>query len=236
VKAIDRKLSAALAALKRLASKKVRDGMKRYAIPSDKAFGVSMGNIQKVGKSLGRDHALAEALWASGHYEARMLAAYVAEPARVSPAQMERWCKDFDNWAICDTVCFVLFDRSPHAWRKLAVWARRKDEFVKRAAFALLASLTVHDKAAGDAPYLRGLELIERAAGDERNFVKKAVNWALRSIGKRNVALNAAARTVAERLAASSEAAPRWVGKGALRELTSPALAKRLAQRAKTRA
>ena len=117
--AIDRKLAAALAALKRLASKKVKDGMKRYAIPSDKAFGVSMGNIQKLGKRLGRDHTLAEALWASGHYEARMLAAYVAEPERVSPAQMERWCKDFDNWAICDTLCFVLFDRSPHAWRKL---------------------------------------------------------------------------------------------------------------------
>ena len=196
--------------------------MARYAIPSDKAFGVSMGNMQLLAKRLGRNHELAAALWDTGWYEARMLASFVDEPARVTPAQMDRWCRDFDNWAICDTVCFHLFDRTPHAWRKVAQWSRRRDEFVKRAAFALLWGLTVHDKGADDEPFLQGLLLVERAASDERHFVKKAVNMALRAIGKRNPALNAAAVAVAQRLADSPQAAARWVGKDALRELTSP--------------
>ena len=161
-------------------------------------------------KRLGRNHELAAALWDTGWYEARMLTSFVDEPARVTPAQMDRWCRDFDNWAICDTVCFHLFDRTPHAWAKVAQWRDRRDEFVKRAAFALLWSLTVHDKRADDEPFAEGLPLIERAATDERNFVKKAVNMALRAIGKRNPALNAAAVTVARRLADS----PR--GRGAL--------------------
>jgi 3-methyladenine DNA glycosylase AlkD len=160
-----------------------------------------------------------------------MLATFVDEPARVTPAQMERWCRVFDSWAICDTACFALFDRTPHAWRKVEQWSRRKGEFVKRAAFALLASLSVHDKGANDEWFVEGLSLIEDAAGDERNFVKKAVNWALRSIGKRNPELNAAAVSVARRLSGSEEAAARWVGKDALRELTSPAVTRRFAAR-----
>jgi 3-methyladenine DNA glycosylase AlkD len=143
---------------------------------------------------------------------------------------MDAWVGDFDNWGICDTVCFKLFDRTPHAWRKVAEWSDRHDEFVKRAGFALLWSLTVHDKDAGDELFARGLLFVERAAGDERHFVKKAVNMALRAIGKRNPALNAAAVTVARRLAESPEAAARWVGKDALRELTGP-VARRLAAR-----
>ena len=141
---------------------------------------------------------------------------------------MDRWCRDFDNWAICDTICFNLFDRTPHAWAKVAQWSGKRSEFEKRAAFALLWSLTVHDKHAGNEQFVQGLALIERAAADERNFVKKAVNMALRAIGKRNRALNAAAVAVARRLAASQEAAARWVGKDALRELTSPGVARRL--------
>jgi 3-methyladenine DNA glycosylase AlkD len=160
-----------------------------------------------------------------------MLATFVDEPARVTAGQMDRWCRDFDNWAICDTACFALFDRTPHAWRKVAQWARRRDEFGKRAAFALLWSLTVHDRRAGDEPFARGLRLIEQAATDERNFVKKAVNMALRAVGKRNPALTAAAVTVARRLAASPQAAARWVGKDALRELASPKVRSRLARR-----
>ncbi|MGQ0650121.1 MAG: DNA alkylation repair protein [Gemmatimonadaceae bacterium] len=226
---IEDQVKAALDLLKRHATKATRDGMARYAIPSDKAFGVSMPNIQLVAKRLGRSHELAAALWDTGWYEARTLAAHVDEPARVTTAQMDRWCKDFDNWAICDSLCFVLFDRTPHAWGKVEQWARRRDEYVKRAAFALLWGLTVHDRDADDEPFANGLRLIEREAPDERHFVKKAVNMALRAIGKRNAALNAAAVAVAQRLAASPQPAARWVGKDALRELTSSAVARRLA-------
>jgi 3-methyladenine DNA glycosylase AlkD len=162
-----------------------------------------------------------------------MLAVFLAEPARLTPKEMDRWCYGFDNWAICDTACFHLFDRTPHSWAKVQAWAKDEREFVKRAAFALLASLTVHDKQSGDEPFARGLGLIERAAKDERNFVSKAVNWALRSVGKRSTPLNISAVAVAERLAGSREAAPRWVGKHALRELTSPAVQRRLAARKK---
>ena len=219
----------AITLLKKRASKKTRDGMARYAIPSDKAFGVPVGAIRAVAKSLGQSHELAQALWKTGHYEARMLATFVDEPARVTPQQMDRWCKDFDNWAICDTACFALFDRTPHAFKKVPAWARSKEEFVKRAAFALLASLTVHAKDAKDADFLRLMPLLERGAQDERNFVKKAVNWALRSLGKRSLALHRAALEIAERLAQQSEAAPRWVGKDALRELSSSSVKRRLA-------
>ncbi len=170
---VEMEVQAALDWLKRHSSKAHREGMARYAIPSEKAFGVSMTNIQLLAKRLGRSHELAAALWNTGWYEARMLASYVDEPACVTPSQMDRWCRDFDNWAICDTVCFALFDRTPHAWRKVEQWSRGRDEFVKRAAFALLWGLTVHDKGASDEPFAQGLLLIERAATDERNFVKK---------------------------------------------------------------
>lgn len=221
----------ALAWLERHGSRKNRDGMARYGIVADKVFGVSMGSMQSLAKRLGKSHRLADALWRTGWYEARMLATMVDEPARVTPAQMDRWAKSFENWAVCDTAAFVLFDRTPHAWDRVQAWAGRPEEFVKRAAFAMLASLTVHDKTAPDEPYIRGLALIEREAGDARNFVKKAVNWALRSIGKRNPALHRRAVAVAKRLAASPDPAPRWIGKDALRELQSPAVARRLAAR-----
>jgi 3-methyladenine DNA glycosylase AlkD len=207
--------------------------MARYAIPSHDAFGVTVGALRAYAKSIGTDHALAQALWADGHYEARMLACFVDDPKLVTVAQMERWCRDFDSWALCDTATFHLFDRTPHAWKMLTKWATRREEFVRRAAFALLASLALHDKALDDAPFLRGLALIERAAPDERNFVKKAVSWALRSIGRRNATLNAAAVSVAERLAASSAAGARWTGKDALRELTSAAVKRRIAAKKK---
>jgi len=218
----------ALTWLERRGTKKNRDGMARYAIVAPKAFGVSVADIRQLAKKLGRDHELAAALWETGWYEARMLTAFVDEPDRVTPTQMDRWARDFDNWAICDTLCFHLFDRTPHAWRKIAQWSTKRDEFVKRAAFALLASIALHDKKEADEPFLRSLELIERGATDDRNFVKKAVSWALRSIGRRNSALNAAAVAVAKRLVESAESAPRWVGRDALRELTSPAVQRRL--------
>jgi 3-methyladenine DNA glycosylase AlkD len=137
----------------------------------------------------------------------------------VTPTQMDRWCRDFDNWGICDTLCFKLFDQTPHAWAKVDAWADKRNEFEKRAAFALLASLAGHDKTATDEMFIARLPLVERAASDDRNFVKKGVNWALRRVGGRSPALRAAAVKVAERLAASPEPAARWVGKDALREL-----------------
>ena len=211
----------AIAWLKRHGSKSGRDGMQRYNIPSDRAFGVPMRQVQELAKQLGHDHDLAAALWASGWYEARLLAAYVDEPAAVTVAQMDRWCRDFDNWAVCDTVCFALFDRTPHAWGRVKEWAPRRAEYVRRAAFALMWGLTVHDKTSSDAPFLRGLTLIERAATDDRHFVMKAVDMALRAVGKRNAALNTAAITVARRLMVSSDETAQWIGKHALRELSA---------------
>jgi 3-methyladenine DNA glycosylase AlkD len=222
-----------IATIERQGTKRNRDGMARYAIPSDKAFGVSVSTLQRMAKGLAPDHELAAALWKSGWYEARMLASMVDDPARVTPTQMDRWCRDFDNWAICDTVCFKLFDRTPHAWDKVAQWAPKREEFVRRAGFALLWALTVHDKTATDARFVAGLRLIERTASDDRNFVKKAVNMALRGIGKRNPALHAHAVAVARRLAELSEPAARWVGKDALRELTSASVTKRLRARSR---
>ena len=220
-----------LAWLKRRGTKRNRDGMARYGIVAPKAFGVSVGDLRTLGKRIGRDQALAEGLWKSGWYEARMLVGFVADPAKITPAQMDRWARDFDNWAICDHLCFHLFDRSPHAWRKIAQWSRSRDEFVKRAAFALLASVALHDKQAPDARFQAALPLVERAAADDRNFVKKGVSWALRLIGRRNPALNRDAVAVARRLAASPPGGARWVGKDAFRELTSPAVLRRLERR-----
>jgi 3-methyladenine DNA glycosylase AlkD len=208
--------------------------MARYGLPSDKAFGVPVGKMQQLAKRLGRNHELAAALWDTGWYEARMLAAFVDEPERVTSAQMDSWCRDFDNWGICDTVCFHLFDRTPHAWSKIARWSNRRDEFGKRAAFALLACLALHDKRADNALFVRCLPLIERAAEDERNFVKKGVSWALRLLGRRNLELNAAAVVVAQRLSVSPQPSARWIGRDALRELTSSAVTRRLAARHRT--
>lgn len=219
----------ALAWLERHGSQAVRDNMApRYGIHAKRAYGVTVANIRVLAKRLGRNHELATTLWETGWYEARMLAAFVGEPARVTPVQMDRWCRDFDNWAICDTLCFHLFDRTPHAFEKVAKWAASQDEFVRRAAFALLASVALHDKKLADAPFARCLPLIERAAADERNFVKKSVSWALKSIGRRSAALHASSLKLAQKLAASPDATPRWVGKDALRDLAKPELVRRL--------
>ncbi|TKR30704.1 DNA alkylation repair protein [Luteimonas gilva] len=221
---VEKQVQEALAWLKRHGTKARRDGMARYGIPLGNAYGVTMPDIQKLGKQFGKNHELALALWETGQYEARLLCAYVDDPAAVAPTQMDRWARDFDSWAVCDTICFSLFDRTPHAWKKVEQWAGKRDEFVKRAAFAMLASLTIHDRDADPALFLRGLELVEREAGDARNFVSKAINWALRSIGKkRDPVFKKAAVAVAERLAASPDAARRWVGKDALRDIAKAA-------------
>ncbi len=190
----------------------------RFGITATDAFGVSMANIQKLAKLTRRSHTLAAGLWKTGKYEARLLTAFVDEPARVTPAQMDRWCRDFDNWGICDTLCFKLFDQTPHAWDKVRQWRDQPEEFVKRAAFALLASLALHDKQSSDEQFIHALLWIESAATDDRNFVKKGVSWALRGIGRRNPALRAAAKATAERLAVSKSPTERWIGRDALRD------------------
>ena len=222
----------AIAWLQKRGSKRIVDDMSsRYAIHTTQAFGVRVGTIQQLAKQLGRNQELAEALWKTGWYEARMLTAWVAEPDRITPAQMDRWARDFDNWAIVDTLCFHLFDRTPHAWRKIEQWSSHREEFVKRAGFALLASVAGHDKKSGDAPFADALPLIEQGAEDERNFVKKGVSWALRTIGRRSKALNTAAIATARKLAASNEPGARFVGKDALRELTNAKVQQQLANR-----
>lgn len=205
-----------LAALEAAASAKVRDEMgPRYGIWTEKALGVPMAAMQGIAKPFAGDHALAEALWQTGGYEARTVACLIDDPAQVTPRQMDRWRADFDNWAIVDTACFKLFDRVDGAAEMVAPWSRLNDEFGRRAGFALLACLALHGR---DADFLHGLELIEGAATDERNFVKRGVNWALRAIGgKKDAALRIAARDIAARLAGSSDMTARWNGKDALR-------------------
>ena len=207
---------------------KIRE-LDRYGIVAHDPYGIAVGDLRKYAKGIGIDHELAQALWATQRYEARMLAAFVDDPDRVTLTQMNRWAADFDNWAIVDTVCFHLFDRTPHAWKKVHQWAGAKPEFTKRAGFALLWSLSTHDKEAADAVFREGLERIEPGAQDEREYVKKGVNMALRAVGKRNRPLNQAAIRIAKRLSKSAAAAPRWVGSHALRELESAAVQKRFA-------
>ena len=190
-----------------------------------------MAEVKLIAKRLGQSHALADDLWRSGVYDARMLATMVDDPAQVTVAQMDRWAKDFDNWAVCDHNCFHLFDRTPHAWKKVHAWSRRRDEFVKRTAFATLAGLSLHDKKSGDGMFLEALTLTEPAAADDRNFVKKGVSWALRTVGRRNRVLNAEAIVISRRLVAADDRASRWIGRDALRELTSEAVQARLARK-----
>lgn len=216
-----------LADLERRGSRKNRDGMARYGIVAKKAFGVSVSDLRAMAKKIGRDHGLAAALWKTRWYEARLLAVFVDDPAKVTSRQMDSWAKGFENWADCDTACFHLFDKTPFAWRKIEQWSRSDSEFVKRAAFALLASVALHDKTEKDAPFVKSFRLIVRGSGDDRNFVKKGVSWALRGIGHRNPKLRAAAMPVAGELARSDAASARWIGRDAIRDLGRPARSSR---------
>ncbi|MDB5050005.1 MAG: hypothetical protein JWO30_3076 [Fibrobacteres bacterium] len=209
--------------LRKSGSQKTIDGMARYGIPSTRAFGVPMGAMLKLAKEVGKDHALAKALWTTGWYEARMMSSLVGEPEKVTAAEMTAWAADFDSWAICDTVCFKLWDQSPLAWKMAPKWAASKAEFVKRTGFVLMACLSHHDKHAADKDFLAFLPLIEKGASDDRNFVKKGVSWALRGIGGRSAALNKAAVILAKRLAASPEDAACWIGKDVLKQLSARA-------------
>lgn len=224
-------LDQALALLHHHARPAELSGMARFGIVGDMRLGLSMPTMRGIARTLGYDHALALALWDTGIPDARIVAGMVAEPAKLTSRQMDAWARSFTSWDVCDQVCGSAILASPLAWTKVPVWARRKEEFVRRAAFALLATLAVHDKAASDARFVAALPLIEAAAGDERNFVKKAVNWALRNIGKRNPALNAAAIEAARRIQQQGSRSARWIAADALRELNSAAVQERLSHR-----
>lgn len=205
-------------------------GMARYGINPHNTLGASIPALRKLAREAGCDHALAEALWASGIHEARILAALVDRPQEVTAEQMERWVRDFDSWDVCDQVCSNLFDKTPWAYEKAVEWSGREEEFVKRAGFALMAALAWHDKKAPDSAFAVFLPLIAREAGDGRNYVKKAVNWALRQIGKRSRRLNALAIQTAEEIRQQDARAARWIAADALRELQSASVQERLLQ------
>jgi 3-methyladenine DNA glycosylase AlkD len=215
--------------LEALAQPGGREGMARFGINPHRALGVRIPNLRRLAKEIGTDHRLALALWRTRVHEARILATMVDNPAEVTEQQMDAWAGDFDSWDLCDQCCGNLFDRTPLAYRKAVQWSGRDEEFVKRASFALMAWAAVHDKAADDRVFLAFLPIIEREAGDDRNFVKKAVSWSLRQIGKRNRRLHRAAVAVAKRLAKRNDSrAARWIGTDAMRELASGSLEARL--------
>jgi 3-methyladenine DNA glycosylase AlkD len=203
-------------------------GMARYGINTQGTLGISIYTLRPLAKEIGVNHALALELWESGIHEARLLAGFIDNPRQVTPEQMERWAGDFDSWDICDQVCSSLFDRTSYAYQKAFEWSKRGEEFVKRAGFVLMAALSVHDKQAHDERFVDFLSIIKREALDERNFVKKAVNWALRQIGKRNRTLNELAIQTAQEISQIDSPAARWIAKDALRELTSEKVQGRL--------
>jgi 3-methyladenine DNA glycosylase AlkD len=206
--------------------------MARFGINVDNALGISVTQLRKLARQIQRDHDLAQQLWASGIHEARILASILDLPSEVSEAQMEAWAAEFNSWDLVDQCCGNLFDKTPFAWDKATQWSRREEQFVKRAGFSLMAYLAVHDKKAPDARFERFLPIIEREASDDRNFVKKSVNWALRQIGKRNGRLNEAAIRRAERIKRIDSKAARWIASDALRELTKPSVQQRVRGRA----
>ncbi len=221
--------------LEGLANPKNVEGMARYGINAEKTLGVPVPTLRAIAKEAGRDHGLAGELWRTGIHEARIIAPLVEEPDRVTERQMERWVRDFDSWDICDLCCNNLFRKTAFAHDKAVEWSGRDDEFVRRAGFVMMAVLAVHDKAAPDSRFTRYLSAVRRGATDERNLVRKAVNWALRQIGKRDPALNRRAIETAEEIAKLDSKAARWIASDALRELRSEKVQERVRRRAAKR-
>lgn len=214
--------------LKSMRNEKNVAGMVRFGITGKEVLGVSIYVLRDLAKEIGKDHELARRLWATGIHEARILAVFVEEVSKVTPEQMDKWASEFESWDDTDQATTSLFDLTPHAWAKVREWAKRDEEFVKRAAFSMIAGLAVHDKEANDKDFEKLLPLIKKHSTDDRNYVKKAVNWALRGIGKRNIALNKQAIKVAQKLKESSDKTAKWIGSHALKELTSEKVQKRL--------
>jgi len=219
-----------LTKLKSLGSSRAVEGMARFGINVPKIWGVSAPDLHSLAREIGRDHGLAARLWKTGVHDARILAALIDDPAKVTPRQMERWARDFDSWAVCDAACSCLFDKTPYAWTKAVEWTGREPEYVKRAGFVLMAALAIHDKKALDERFEAFVPLIIKHATDERNFVKKAVNWALRQIGKRNIRLNLLAIRAAQDIRRIDSKAAGWIASDALRELTCDKVRARLAR------
>jgi len=218
--------------LKSLSNPEAVAGMTKYGINPKGTLGVSLPKLRTIAKMIGRDHNFAQRLWSSGIHEARILAALVDDPAQVTERQMELWVKEFDSWDVCDQCCGNLFDKTKFAEKKAVEWSSREEQFVKRASFVLIASIAIHNKKAEDEKFIKFLPLIKRESEDERNFVKKAVNWALRQIGKRNLKLNKKAVEMARSIQKIDSKSAKWIASDALRELTSEAIIARLKQRA----
>ena len=214
--------------LRSMANPKNVEGMARFGIRSKNTLGISIYDLRPMAKRIGKDHAVAAELWSTEIHEARLLAGFIDDPEKVTEKQMESWAADFDSWDIVDQVCSSLFDKTPFAYAKADEWSSREEEFVKRAGFVLMAALSVHDREAPDKAFTKFLPTIKREATDERNFVKKAVNWALRQIGKRDLVLNAAAVKIAKEIQKIDSKSARWIASDALRELESDKVRKRL--------
>jgi 3-methyladenine DNA glycosylase AlkD len=214
--------------LKSLSNPRAVEGMARFGINPTNTYGVSIPSLREMAKEIRGNHVLAQQLWSSGVHEARILACMIDDAKKVTEAQLENWVKDFDSWDVCDQCCSNLFDKTELAHRKAVEWSRRNEEFVKRAGFVLMAALAVHDKRGKDEAFLKFLPIIKNESVDNRNFVKKAVNWALRQIGKRNQTLNKAAIQTAKKIQEIDSNSARWVASDALRELNSDAVQKKL--------
>ena len=219
--------------LKALSNPKAVEGMARFGISPENTYGVSVPNLRKMAKEIGRDHSLAQQLWNSGIHEARILASMIDELNQVTKKQMDAWIRDFDSWDVCDQCCMNLFDKTPMAWEKAIEWTNREKELEKRAGFALMACLAWHDKESPDKKFLVLLPAIKREADDDRNYVKKAVNWALRNIGKRNLNLNKKAIETAKEIQKMDSRSAKWIASDAIRELISEAVQGRLQKRGK---
>ncbi len=214
--------------LEALSDPKAVEGMARFGINPKNTYGVSIPNLRKIAKEIKVDHALAQQLWASGIHEARILASMVDDPKIVTEEQIERWVNEFDSWDVCDQCCMNLLEKTEFAYQKAIEWSSNDEEFVKRTGFVLMARLAVSDKKADDKQFEPFFPLIKREAGDNRNFVKKAVNWALRQIGKRNLNLNRRAIETAEEIQSMDSRSARWIASDAIRELTSRAVQEKL--------
>jgi len=214
--------------LRSLSNPEAVKGMARYGINPKNNLGISIYKLRNVAKEIGKDHELALKLWNSGIHDARLLACFVEDPTKVTKEQMDLWAQDFDSWDICDQACTSLFDLTTFAWIKVFEWAESNDEFVKRGAFSLIAGLAVHDKQANDQKFEQFSSLIKKHSIDERNYVKKAVNWALRNMGKRNLVLNKKMIKLAKDISKIDSKSARWIASDAIRELTSEKILSRL--------
>ena len=222
------KLEEIIKELESLSSPEDVEGMARFGINPQKTFAVRIPELRRIAKSAGKDHKLATELWEAGYRETRILACMIEDPDLVTSKQMDRWAVEFDFWEICDQCCMKLFRRTPFAYQKIFEWSMRDEEFVKRAAFTLIAVLAVHDKKAPNEKFEQFFPMIIKESTDNRNYVKKAVNWALRHIGKRNINLNQKAIEIAEDIHKIDSKSAKWIAKDALRELKSDKVQKRL--------